>query len=89
MTRHRTLSIGDDGTVKMEKAMSPTPYLRFVERSYPAGTAVEVPRISPEMDEPKVKILQQWWRKPWTPDSYNPTDNPEHGEWRDIELVKE
>jgi len=55
--------------------MTPTPKLRFIERSVPA----------PEYGEniaKKVRILQQWWAMKIN-DNILPSSN---GEWRDVPM---
>ncbi len=54
--------------------MTPTPRLRFVERSIPASAE--------DGEGRKVRVLQQWY-------AYDIEYPTEKGEWRDVPLEKE
>ncbi len=58
--------------------MTPTPKLRFVERSQLDYPGANTGRI--------IRILQQWWEDP---DSFDMITARPTGEWRDVPLEQE
>jgi hypothetical protein len=70
--------------------MTPTPKLRFVERSIPTGTS-----DSGWVTGKIVRILQQWWEDRHITlavlqyDKYGTPITNHPGEWRDVPVEKE